>query len=168
MKRVIALCALLVSSPAYANAPQNTNIAGPSASATGNVTNQAVQVLQGPFPQNSYGSGVVCTGPSMTLAPFVTGNINNNTDPATYQSNSGNVGVTLGFSMPLDGALTEICKARAQVEIARQQAEADKARLDFELVRAIKCGEMIQRGIRFHPQSPYASVCADIVVVNPE
>ena len=62
MKRIVLLCSLLVSSPVYANAPQNTNIAGPTASATGNVTNQAVQVLQGPFPQNSYGSGVVCTG----------------------------------------------------------------------------------------------------------
>ena len=166
MKRIFILCSLLVATPVYANAPQNTNIAGPTASATGNVTNQAVQVLQGPFPQNSYGQGVVCTGPSMTLAPFVTGNINNNTDPTTYQSNNANVGVTLGFSVPLDGSLTEICKARAQVEIARQQAEADKARLDFELVRAIKCGEMMQRGIRFHPQSPYASVCADIIVIN--
>ena len=168
MKKIVLLCSLLVASPVYANAPQNTNIAGPTASATGNVTNQAVQVLQGPFPQNSYGSGVVCTGPSMTLAPFATGNINNNTDPTSYQSNSGNVGVTLGFSVPLDGSLTEICKARAQVEIVRQQAEADKARLDFELVRAIKCGEMMKMGIRFHPESPYASVCADIIVVNAE
>jgi len=166
MKRIFILCSLLVATPVYANAPQNTNIAGPTASATGNVTNQAVQVLQGPFPQNSYGQGVVCTGPSMTLAPFVTGNINNNTDPTSYQSNNANVGVTLGFSVPLDGSLTEICKARAQVEITRQQAEADKARLDFELVRAIKCGEMMKMGIRFHPDSPYASVCADIIVVS--
>ena len=166
MKRVLALCVLLSGAPAYANAPQNTNIAGPTASATGNVTNQAVQVLQGPFPQNSYGSGVVCTGPSMTLAPFVTGNINNNTDPTTYQSNSGNFGVTLGFSMPLDGSLTEICKSRAQVEIARQQAEADKAKLDFELVRLLKCGEAMRLGVRFHPESPYAAICADIIIVS--
>ena len=168
MKRITLLCSLLLCAPAYANAPQNTNIAGPSASATGNVTNQAVQVLQGPYPSNSFGSGTVCTGPALTIAPFLVGSLNGNADPVTYQTHNGNAGISLGLSMPLDGSLTEICKARARVEIARQQAEADKARLDFELVRAIKCGEMIQRGIRFHPQSPYASVCADIVVVNPE
>ena len=41
-------------------APSNTNIAGPSASATGNVTNQAVQVLQGPYALNTYGAGAAC------------------------------------------------------------------------------------------------------------
>jgi len=166
MKRIPLLFSLLLCAPAYANAPQNTNIAGPSASATGNVTNQAVQVLQGPYPSNSFGGGTVCTGPALTIAPFLVGSLNGNADPISYQTHNGNAGISLGISMPLDGSLTEICKARARVEIARQQAEADKARLDFELVRAIKCGEMMQRGIRFHPQSPYASVCADIVVIN--
>jgi anthranilate/para-aminobenzoate synthase component II len=50
----------------------------------------------------------------------------------------------------------------------RAELEADKARLDILLVRAIKCGELKKSGVQFHPQSPYASVCADIVVVNPQ
>ena len=73
----------------------------------------------------------------------------------------------MGFNFPLDGSLQELCKARARVEIARQQAEADRARLDFELVRLLKCGEAYKSGVSFHPQSPYAKICADVVVRYP-
>ena len=95
------------------------------------------------------------------------GNLNGNKDPTTFQSHTANGGFSLGFNFPLDGSLTEICKSRARVEIARQQAEADKARLDFELVRLLKCGEALKAGISFHPQSPYAKICADVVVKYP-
>ena len=158
----------LLCGPAFAqSAPSNTNIAGPSASATGNVTNQAVQVLQGPYAVNTFGSGVSCQGPTMSVSPFVLGSLNGGADPTTYQSHSGNAGFSLGFNFPLDGSLTEICKSRARVEIDRQKAEADKARLDFELVRLLKCGEAIKAGIYFHPQSPYAKICSDVVVKYP-
>ena len=166
MKRAALLLSLVFASPAFAEAPQNTNIAGPSASATGNVTNQAVQVLQGPYPIATFGMGVSCPGPALTIAPFVTGNLNNNTDPYTYQSNSASGGFTVGFSTPLNGTITETCLEAARTTIARNQAETDKARLDFELVRALRCGEMKRNGIHFHPNSPYASICADIVVIN--
>ena len=160
--------AILFGGTAYAqSAPSNTNIAGPSASATGNVTNQAVQVLQGPYAVNTYGSGVSCQGATLSVSPFVMGNLNSSQDPATFQTQSGNAGISLGFNVPLDGGLMEICKARAKVEIQRQQAEADKARLDFELVRLLKCGEAIKNGVSFHPSSPYANICADIVVKYP-
>ena len=166
MKLKAAMMLLLLCSPAYAQAPQNTNIAGPSASATGNVTNQAVQVLQGPYPITTFGQGVSCPGPSMTIAPFVMGGLNNSTDPFTHQSNNSNAGITIGFSTPLNGSITEACLASAQAVRERQEAETAKARLDFELVRALRCGEMMRSGIRFHPNSPYRAICADIVVVN--
>lgn len=167
MKRLSLLLSLLIASPVIAEqAPQNTNIAGPSASATGNVTNQAVQVLQGPYPITTFGMGVSCPGPALTIAPFVTGNLNNSTDPFSYQSNSGSGGFTIGFSTPLNGSITETCLEAARTTIARNQAEADKARLDFELVRALRCGQMKKDGIHFHPSSPYAGICADIVVIN--
>ena len=164
-----AILLALVCSPssALAEAPQNTNIAGPSASATGNVTNQAVQVLQGPYSTTSYGSGVVCQGPTLSVSTFATGNNNYNWDPESYLTGNRNLGITMGVSVPLDGGAVELCKERARTEIARQQAEADKARLDFELVRLLKCGEAMRSGVRFHPQSPYAGICADVVVVNP-
>ena len=171
MKRFALLLSLVMFSQVPLSkaeqAPQNTNIAGPTASATGSVVNQAVQVLQGPYPVTNYGMGVACPGPAMTVAPFVTGNINNNTDPSTYQSNSGSVGFTIGFSTPLNGTLTELCKESARAVIARNQAEADKAALDYELVRLLRCGEAIRAGIQFHPESPYRVICADVVVVQP-
>ena len=46
------------------------------------------------------------------------------------------------------------------------QATANK-RLDFELARLKNCGELMKAGIIFHPKSPYAAVCADVVLVNP-
>ena len=148
-------------------APSNTNIAGPSASATGNVTNQAVQVLQGPYALNTFGAGVSCQGPTVSIAPFALGSFNGSQDPESYQSHNGNFGMSLGFNFPLDGSLQELCKERARVEITRQQAEADKARLDFELVRLLKCGEAIKAGVSFHPDSPYAKICADVVIKYP-
>jgi len=58
--------------------------------------------------------------------------------------------------------------AKAQQLREQQQAETDKARLDFELVRLLKCGEALKSGISFHPDSPYAKICADIVVRYPK
>ena len=165
--RALLILSLCLPSKALAEqAPQNTNIAGPSASATGNVTNQAVQVLQGPYPITTFGAGVSCPGPALTIAPFITGNLNNNTDPYTFQSNSASGGFTVGFSTPLNGTITETCLQAARTTIERNQAEADKARLDFELVRAMRCGEMMKAGIQFHPSSPYRAICADIIVVQ--
>jgi hypothetical protein len=103
----------------------------------------------------------------MSLSPFVMGNLNGSADPEAFQSHTGNAGFSMGFNFPLDGSLTEICKSRARVEISRQQAEADKARLDFELVRLLKCGEAYKAGISFHPDSPYYKICADVVVKYP-
>ena len=148
-------------------APQNTNIAGPSASATGNVTNQAVQILQGPFAVNQFGGGVACSGPSLSANTFTTGNLNGSADPSQYQSHTGNAGISFGFNIPLDGSITELCKERARVATERQKAEADKARLDFELVRLLKCGEARRMGVMFHPSSPYAGICADVIVIQP-
>ena len=168
-KLIVGLYAIVFALPATAQqAPSNTNIAGPSASATGNVTNQAVQVLQGPFAMNTYGSGVSCQGPTLNLQTFGYNSLSNNSDPTSYQQNSFNGGISAGFSVPLDGSFQELCKARVRTEITRQQAEADKARLDFELVRLLKCGEAIKSGISFHPQSPYAKICADVVVKYPK
>ena len=48
----------------------------------------------------------------------------------------------------------------------QQQLIANK-RLDFELARLKNCGELKKSGIMFHPKSPYYSVCADVVLVQP-
>ncbi len=164
--RALLIASVCLPSKVLAESPSNTNIAGPSASATGNVTNQAIQVLQGPYPITTFGNGVSCPGPALTIAPFVTGSLNNNTEPGTYQGNTAGGGFTIGFSTPLNGSITETCLDAARAVTDRARVEEAKARLDFELVRALRCGEMMRNGIRFHPDSPYHSVCADIVVVN--
>jgi len=168
----INLCiyTVVLSGSAFAQtapAPSNTNIAGPSASATGSVVNQAVQVLQGPYAMNTYGGGVSCQGPTFSLSPFALNSGNGSDDPETFNSRNYNWGISAGFNIPLDGMLMELCKSRAKVEIARQQSEVDKSRLDFELVRLLKCGEAIKNGITFHSESPYYKICADVVVRYP-
>ena len=49
--------------------------ANPVANSSGSVTNQAIQVLQGPYITNTYGNGIQCQGPTMNVTPFATGNI---------------------------------------------------------------------------------------------
>ena len=49
--------------------------ASPIANSSGSVTNQAIQVLQGPYITNTYGGGIQCQGPTMNVTPFVTGNV---------------------------------------------------------------------------------------------
>ena len=46
------------------------------------------------------------------------------------------------------------------------QLTANK-RLDFELARLKNCGELMKSGVMFHPKSPYATVCADVRLVQP-
>ena len=47
--------------------------AAPVANSSGSVTNQAIQVLQGPYITNTYGNGVSCQGPTLNITPFITG-----------------------------------------------------------------------------------------------
>ncbi len=49
--------------------------ASPIANSSGSVTNQAVQVLQGPYITNTYGGGIQCQGPTRNFTPFVTGSV---------------------------------------------------------------------------------------------
>ena len=49
--------------------------AAPVANSSGSVTNQAIQVLQGPYITNTYGGGIQCQGPTVNFTPFVTGSI---------------------------------------------------------------------------------------------
>jgi len=77
------------------------------------------------------------------------------------------IGLSATWSKPLDKKLQELCKTAATTQIeAVKQLTANK-RLDFEIARLKNCGELMKAGIMFHPKSPYASVCADVILVNP-
>ena len=47
--------------------------ANPIANSSGSLTNQAIQVLQGPYITNTYGGGIQCQGPTMNITPYLTG-----------------------------------------------------------------------------------------------
>ena len=45
--------------------------ANPIANSSGSVTNQAIQVLQGPYITNTYGGGVQCQGATFNVTPYL-------------------------------------------------------------------------------------------------
>jgi len=49
--------------------------ANPIANSSGSVTNQAIQVLQGPYITNTYGGGIQCQGATMNITPYANGNV---------------------------------------------------------------------------------------------
>jgi len=77
------------------------------------------------------------------------------------------LGVSATWSRPLDKKLQEQCKKAVNTQIAAVQQMTANKRLDFEIARLKNCGELMQAGIMFHPKSPYASVCADVMLVQP-
>ena len=173
--------------------------ANPVANSSGSVTNQAIQVLQGPYITNTYGGGVSCQGPTLNFTPFLTGlhsfktpyeeyyndpvyDTSTNEDGTlanpgdilytmptrTGQKQNSNVslGLSATLSVPLDRRLQRGCiKAATTQTNLNQQILANK-RLDFEMARLKHCGEQTKLGVTFHPKSPYASICADIIVQN--
>jgi len=185
---------------AYAEVGGVSATAAPVANSSGSVTNQAIQVLQGPYITNTYGAGIQCQGPTLNITPYVTGSASATKpyepyyyDPVydmrdldddgapdnpgsvlyrvpvrTGQKDNYNLGVGFSatWSRPLDKKLQDQCKEAAAANIALMQQQTANKRLDFEIARLKNCGELIQKGIMFHPKSPYYSVCADVVVMN--
>ena len=75
--KLISLCLTVgTATPSFASDIGGVSAtANPVANSSGSVTNQAIQVLQGPYITNTYGNGIQCQGPTMNVTPFVTGNI---------------------------------------------------------------------------------------------
>jgi len=249
-KYLYPVIGLLIASPvSAADVGGVSATANPIANSSGSVTNQAIQVLQGPYITNTYGGGISCQGPTANFTPYFT-HARNDKDPfetyymepqydardfegrlvevqknvknfpwetwyddRTYVNSEGetvrayedgadmtitvmemqgdgvpdnpgrelwqkpvrtgntrnystSIGLSATLSLPLDGGLQERCKQAAETQIALQGQLLANKRLDFELARLKNCGELLQKGIRFHPKSPYAKVCADVVVQN--
>ena len=78
-------------------------------------------------------------------------------DPEGYVKNS-NWGAQVSFMVPLDGEMTDLCKS-----IARRHEQ--KMRLDYELIRAQKCTEIMRAGFTFRPGSRVEVLCHDIVPI---
>ena len=73
-KYLPAVIALLFATPVNAETVGGVSAtAAPVANSSGSVTNQAIQVLQGPYITNTYGGGIQCQGPTRNFTPYVTG-----------------------------------------------------------------------------------------------
>ena len=73
-KYLPAIVSLFFAYPSYAESVGGVSAtASPIANSSGSVTNQAIQVLQGPYITNTYGGGIQCQGPTLNITPFVTG-----------------------------------------------------------------------------------------------
>ena len=189
-------------SPAFATDVGGVSAtANPIANSSGSVTNQAIQVLQGPYITNTYGGGIQCQGPTMNITPYFNGSVtykkpfesmyldpvynNADNDDDNIPDNPGeilyhiptrtgqqdnynlSIGLSATWSRPLDKELQQQCKDAAAANIAFMEQNTANKRLDFEIARLKNCGELMKAGIMFHPKSPYYSVCADVVLVNP-
>lgn len=175
--------------------------ASPIANSSGSVTNQAIQVLQGPYITDTFGGGVSCQGPTLNITPFLTqtkswqlpyesiyqdpvyNNSDNNDDgipdnpgevlyyipTRTGQKNqhNWNWGLSATVSIPLDNGIQERCKTAATNQNNINAQILVNKRLDFEMARLKHCAEQQKLGVSFHPQSPSAKICADVVVTNP-
>ena len=249
-KYLYSVIGLLITSPvSAADVGGVSATANPIANSSGSVTNQAIQVLQGPYITNTYGGGISCQGPTANFTPYIT-HARNDKDPfetmyfepqydnrdfdgrlvevqknvknwpwetwyddRTYTNAEGetvrayedgqdmtitvmemqgdgvpdnpgsrlwekpvrtgqarnfstSVGLSATLSIPLDGGLQARCKKAAETQIALQGQLLANKRLDFELARLKNCGELLKAGISFHPRSPYAKICADVMVNN--
>jgi uncharacterized membrane protein YukC len=78
--------------------------------------------------------------------------------PSSYQLNE-NWGFQINFMVPLDKRGLEQCRS-----IAKRQEE--KMRLDHELVRALKCAELQQKGFTLRPGSRVEHMCNDVVPIS--
>ena len=155
-KLFVGLLAVICLTPVKAQEGGTTAIANPVATSSGSVSNQAVQINQGSYSQQGYGGGHTCNSSTLVLTPFYLGNDVNNAE-AAYIRNQ-NFGAQVSLSIPLDFEMIRLCK-----DLAKRKLE--KERLDYELVRILKCVEIKKAGYTIHPSSPYAGVCADVIPI---
>ena len=149
---------LLAVTPAFAEEPQVQNTSSPVAAATGNVTNQAVQFQNNGAPSRQiFGANSSCNGATMTFSPLYMGNDTIPRDSDGYVR-SNNYGMQLNFMVPLDGGMIELCK-----KIAKRHEQ--KMRLNYEMVRALKCTEIMKAGFTFRPGSRVEVICHDIIPI---
>ena len=78
-----------------------------------------------------------------------------------------NGGITATISIPLDRAHIKSCHKAAQKQVLLLEQQLADKRLNHEIARLKNCGELLAKGIMFHPKSPYRGICADVVLTNP-
>jgi len=89
----------------------------------------------------------------MVFTPFFIGS-------SIYHQASGNAnyGFQMSFSVPLDREAVNLCKDMARAKLSKE-------RLDYELVRVLKCAELLKSGYAIRVESSFAVLCADVFPV---
>ena len=155
------LISLLSIAPVKAEG-ETKNVSNPVAAATGNVTNQAVQFQNNGAPSRQhYGGSISCNGATMTFSPFYMGNHTVPYDDEMSQRSytiAENWGGQINFMFPLDRRGLEQCR-----RIAKRQEE--KMRLDYELVRVLKCSDLQRKGFMLSENSRVFDMCNDVVPI---
>ena len=126
------------------------------------MTNQAVQFQNNGAPSRQhYGGAISCNGATMTFSPFYMGN---HTTPYDEEMNqrtytiAENWGGQVNFMIPLDRSGLAQCRRIA----ARQE---EKMRLDYELVRVLKCAELQRKGFMLAENTRVYDMCNDVVPI---
>ena len=78
-----------------------------------------------------------------------------------------NGGITAQISIPLDRSHIRTCRKAAEKQVELMTANLADKRLNYEIARLRNCADLMKEGVMFHPKSPYASICADVVLTNP-
>ena len=78
-----------------------------------------------------------------------------------------NGGITATLSIPLDRSHIKSCRRAAEKQVALLEQQLADKRLNHEIARLKNCGDLLRKGISFHPKSPYRGICADVVLSNP-
>ena len=98
----------------------------------------------------------------MTFSPFYMGNHTTPFDETMAQQTytvAENWGFQVNFMIPLDKESLKRCRA-----IAKRQEE--KMRLDYELVRALKCADLQAKGFMLKPGTRVESMCSDVIAIS--
>lgn len=152
VKLLLALAMLC--GPVRAESDGTTVVANPQASSSGSVTNSAVQINQGSYSTQGFGTGHYCNSGTIVFTPFYLGG---DVHSSSYSRNQ-NFGAQVSFSVPLDGSITELCK-----EVARKNIQRTK--VDILLTRMRECTALYEAGYMIRPTSPYAKICDDVVPI---
>jgi len=83
------------------------------------------------------------------------------------QNTSINAGITATISIPLDRHHVRTCRKAAEKQVQIMEATLADRRLNYEIARLKNCSELMKQGVIFNPSSPYAAICADVVLINP-
>ena len=162
-RHYLYLLAIVLAAPANAETIGGVSAtAAPTATSSGSVTNQAVMIAPSQHLTNSYGNGIQCQGPILTVTPYVN------------RSKSWQLPFESYYDEPVydlsdrddNGILDNPGSVLYEMPTRTGQKDSHNwsGGLSMQMTIPLDGGELKLKGIEFHPKSPYFAVCADVVI----